>query len=231
MICRPMLLGIDMQRSCFYQILNDEHNKMVQFGELGRSPLKISTSSPLSQLTLIPSTSPFPLPLDTPFPPLLSYPTHRLLFQLLLQISSYLVIVISGLLKRYLKPKCTRAPAYSRALVVVIAANWDTARVFIKATGDLSQPGNSPVCNSIVFTCIIRKNMMSSVENFLNRRYPRFVSTTTTTTASAATNQRFFQRVVKRSSGPISRGPGGDRVVVKVGVIEVNDQMGQGRRV
>ena len=25
----------------------------------------------------------------------------------------------------------------------------------------------------------------------------------------------FFQRVVKRSSGPISRGPGGDRVAVK----------------
>ena len=42
---------------------------------------------------------------------------------------------------------------------------------------------------------------------------------------SAATNQRG----VKRSSGPISRIPGGDRVAVKVGVIQVeklNDQMG-----
>jgi len=43
-----------------------------------------------------------------------------------------------------------------------------------------------------------------------------------------------FERVVKRSSGPISRGLGGDRVAVKMGVVQmrrVNDQMGQGRRV
>ena len=49
------------------------------------------------------------------------------------------------------------------------------------------------------------------------------------------TNQReVFQRGVKRSSGPISRIPGGDRVAVKVGVVQVekvNDQMVQGRRV
>jgi len=52
---------------------------------------------------------------------------------------------------------------------------------------------------------------------------------------SAAMSQRgVFQRGVKRSSGQISRIPGGDRVVVKVGVVQmekVNDQMGQGRRV
>ena len=39
-----------------------------------------------------------------------------------------------------------------------------------------------------------------------------------------------FQRGVKRSSDPISRIPGGDRVAVKVGVVQmekVNDQMGQ----
>jgi len=39
---------------------------------------------------------------------------------------------------------------------------------------------------------------------------------------------------VKRSSGPISRIPGGDRVTVKVGVVQVekvNDHMNQGRRV
>ena|SRR6218665_549393 len=51
--------------------------------------------------------------------------------------------------------------------------------------------------------------------------------------ASTATNQRrVLQRVVKRSSSPISRGPRGDRVGVKVGVVQmkrVNDQMGQGR--
>ena len=44
----------------------------------------------------------------------------------------------------------------------------------------------------------------------------------------------FFQRVVKRSSGPISIGPGGDREAVKVGVVQigrVNDKMGQGRSV
>jgi len=44
---------------------------------------------------------------------------------------------------------------------------------------------------------------------------------------STATNQRvLFQRVVKRSSGPISRRPEGDRVSVKVGVVQmerVND--------
>ena len=43
-----------------------------------------------------------------------------------------------------------------------------------------------------------------------------------------------FQRGVKRSSGPVSRIPGGDRVAVKVGVDDmgrVNDQMDQGRSV
>ena len=48
---------------------------------------------------------------------------------------------------------------------------------------------------------------------------------------SAATNQREFPKGVKRSSGPISRIPEGDRVAVKVGVVQmekVNDQMGQG---
>ena len=52
---------------------------------------------------------------------------------------------------------------------------------------------------------------------------------------SAATNERgVFQSVVKESSGPISRGPGGDRVAVKVGVVQMgrfNDHMGQGRSV
>ena len=41
-------------------------------------------------------------------------------------------------------------------------------------------------------------------------------------------------RVIKRSLGPNSRRPGGDRVAVKVGVVQmekVNDQMGQGRSV
>ena len=40
--------------------------------------------------------------------------------------------------------------------------------------------------------------------------------------------------MVNRSSGPISRISGGDRVAVKVGVVQmgrVNDQMGQGRSV
>ena len=38
---------------------------------------------------------------------------------------------------------------------------------------------------------------------------------------------------VKRSSGPISRIPGGDRVAIELGVVqmEVNDQMGQDRSV
>ena len=42
-----------------------------------------------------------------------------------------------------------------------------------------------------------------------------------------------FQRGVKRSSGSISRVPGGDRVAVRVDVVEMgrgNDQKGQGRR-
>src|SRR6218665_2700845 len=75
------------------------------------------------------------------------------------------VIVISILLKRYLKAKRTWAPAYSRAL----------------------------------------RRIKGS-----------------------------FQRGVKRSSGPVSRIPGEDRVAVKVGVDEmgrVNDQMDQGRSV
>ena len=44
----------------------------------------------------------------------------------------------------------------------------------------------------------------------------------------------FSLKGVKRSSGPISRIPGGDRVAVKVGVVQmgrVNDQMGQGKGV
>ena len=45
---------------------------------------------------------------------------------------------------------------------------------------------------------------------------------------SAATNQSgVFKGGVKRSSGPISRIPGGERVAVKVGVVQmekVNDQ-------
>ena len=51
---------------------------------------------------------------------------------------------------------------------------------------------------------------------------------------SAATNLRGFQRVFKRSSGLIYRIPGGDRVAVKVGVVQmgrVNDQMGRGRSI
>src|SRR6218665_2399300 len=70
-----------------------------------------------------------------------------------------IVIVISKLLKRYLKAKRTRAPAYSRALRRIKGA---------------------------------------------------------------------FQRGVKRSSGLISRIPGGDRVAAKVGVVQVgsvNDQI------
>src|SRR6218665_958014 len=46
---------------------------------------------------------------------------------------------------------------------------------------------------------------------------------------SAATNQRGFPKGVKRSSGPNSRVPGGDRVAVRVGVVEMgrwNDQKG-----
>ena len=76
-----------------------------------------------------------------------------------------IVIVISRFLKHYFKAKCTRAPAYSRAL-------WQ-----IK--------GGLP-------------------------------------------------KGVKGSSGPSSRIPGGDRVAVKVGVVQVekvNDQMGQSRSV
>ena len=41
-----------------------------------------------------------------------------------------------------------------------------------------------------------------------------------------------FPKRVKGSSGPISRVPGGDRVAVRVGVVEMgrgNDQMGHGR--
>ena len=41
--------------------------------------------------------------------------------------------------------------------------------------------------------------------------------------------------MVKRSSGPMFRGPGGDRVAVKVGAFRwggcTNDQMGQGRSI
>src|SRR6218665_832819 len=51
---------------------------------------------------------------------------------------------------------------------------------------------------------------------------------------SAATNQREVSKGgVKRSSGPNSRVPEGDRVAVRVGVVEMgrgNDQKGQGRR-
>jgi len=51
---------------------------------------------------------------------------------------------------------------------------------------------------------------------------------------SAATNQRGFPKGAKRNAGLISRIPGGDRVAVKVGVVQmekVNDQISQGRSV
>ena len=86
-------------------------------------------------------------------------------YRLLTFLPRFFIIVISRLLKRYLKAKHTRAPAYSQALR--------------RIKGD-------------------------------------------------------FSKGVKRSSGPISRIPGRDRVAVKMGVIQVgrvNDQMGQGRSV
>jgi len=42
-------------------------------------------------------------------------------------------------------------PRPTTPLVAVNVANWNIISVFVKATGDLSQPGWSPVCNSIVF--------------------------------------------------------------------------------
>jgi len=71
-----------------------------------------------------------------------------------------IVIVISRFLKRYLKSKRTRAPAYS---------------------------------------------------------------------PSAATNQRGFPKGVKRSSGSISRIPGGDIVTVKVGVVQMRGMVSENR--
>ena len=69
-------------------------------------------------------------------------------------------------------------------VVIAIVGNWDTKlQALIKATRDLSQPENSPVCNSIVFALFEQKYDVYSVENILNRSYPRFASTTTTTTA------------------------------------------------
>jgi len=41
--------------------------------------------------------------------------------------------------------------------VVVNVANWDTTPVFVKATGDMSQHGRSPVSNSIVFALFEQK--------------------------------------------------------------------------
>jgi len=65
---------------------------------------------------------------------------------------------------------------------IVIVANWDTTQVLIKATGDPSQPGILQFAIPL-FSHYSNKNMMSRVENILNRSYPRFASTTTTTTA------------------------------------------------
>ena|SRR6218665_84159 len=48
---------------------------------------------------------------------------------------------------------------------------------------------------------------------------------------SAVTNQRGLPKGSKRTSGPISRITAGDRIAVKMGVVQVekvNDQMGQG---
>ena len=67
--------------------------------------------------------------------------------------------------------------------VVVNVAHWDTTPVCVKATGNLSQPGRSPVSNSIVFALFEQKYVAYRVENFVIRSYPRFASTTTTTTA------------------------------------------------
>jgi len=49
-------------------------------------------------------------------------------------------------------------------------------------------------------------------------------------TSAATSQRRVFQRVVKKNSGPISKGHGGNKVAVKRGVVQmgrVNDQMGK----
>src|SRR6218665_2372260 len=68
---------------------------------------------------------------------------------------------------------------YSR---LVNVANWDTTPVFLKATGDVSQPVWSPVFISSVLA-LFEKNMMSSVKKFFNRSYAQFASITVTTIA------------------------------------------------
>ena len=72
-------------------------------------------------------------------------------------------------------------------------------------------------------------------KNFMANGKSLWLHQGTSLFTSAVTNQRGFSKGgVKRSSGPIFRIPGGDRVAVRVGAVQVekvNDQMGQGRRV
>src|SRR6218665_2449695 len=72
--------------------------------------------------------------------------------------------------------------AYSHALVVVNVANWDNTPIFVKATGACPNRGG-PQFAIPLFSHYWNKDMMSSVENFLNRSYVRFESTSTATTA------------------------------------------------
>ena len=72
---------------------------------------------------------------------------------------------------------------------------------------------------------------MIVISRFLKRYSKAHLGTSLST--SAATNERGFPKKVKSSSGPISRILGGDRLAVKVGVVQmekVND-MGQSRNV
>src|SRR6218665_898101 len=79
--------------------------------------------------------------------------------------------------------------------------------------------------------CLPKSTPMSKTVTDVNRnrnlkilkRYSKAKRTSLFT--SAATNQWGFQRGVKRSSGPISRVPGGDRVAVRVGVVELGRGM------
>ena len=77
--------------------------------------------------------------------------------------------------------------------------------------------------------CVLINDIGNVLVIIISKRLKRYLKVKRTNLfTSAATNQRgFSRRVVKRSSGPISRIPEGDRVAVKVGVVLSIDLVGE----
>src|SRR6218665_2404788 len=101
----------------------------------------------------------------------------------------------------------------------------DSSLLRIQVTPEI---GTSRICLKIDIVIII----VIVISKFLKRYLKAKRTTAPAYSRALRLIKGGFQRGVKKSSGPISRVPGGDRVAVRVVVVEMgmgNDQKSQGR--